>query len=200
MRYRRLESETTAELHAMAQNANYIFAAMITAHEGTSPETLRYLVRKEVFQVPVLAQQPGEDTFQKINLGTKKNIWSGAVYNSALSTDDLIWIYENVVNSIPHERLEELTPKNLKYEDILIFKGIGVHRNTPKEIVTSIKTMRLNGHLILLKNDFVLRDEREIEQKWINLRKRQGLFDNMVPSLPSNPNALPTKENGGLLD
>lgn len=184
------DNESPAELHRIALNAHTYTAGQVAGHRGTSPETLHYLIHKEIFPIPVMAQR-NHETEAPLSENGKRDLWRSAVSNPVLTTEDLIWIYEQVSGSTYAPQSGIIPSLDFSYTEIQILKGIGVHRNTPSELVEIIKAIRVNGNSVLLKYDFDARDEREYENYFIDWRGGKPVAPTPPPKPKTIPGALP---------
>lgn len=190
MRYRHIGyGESPGKLHQSALSADSYFATQIAKHRGTSAETLHYLLRKEIFTVPVMARR-GRDE-EPLEDYQKRTLWESAVSNPALRTEDLIWIYEQVTDCTYEPQSGAIPSLELSYEETKIIKGIGVHRNTPAELVEIIKAIRVNGNPVIRQYDFDVRDEEEYENYFIDWRSGKPVAPTPPPKPKTIPGALP---------
>lgn len=192
MRPQRLrENESPEELHRIALNAITYTAGEVAGHRGTSAETLHYLIHKEIFPVFGMERRRQDETERKISIDSRKDIWAHAVRNPNLSTTDLVWIYEQVSGSRYKPKRPKIPAWDFSYIEIQIFKGIGIHRNTPSELVEIIKAIGVNGNPVLRQYDFDMRDEREYENYFIDRLVGRPVAPQPPPEPKSIPGALP---------
>ena len=191
MRYRALGNESPEALHRMALNSDSYFAGEIARHRGTPTETLHYVIHKETFAVPMMVRKSQNDTEERLNVNQKKDLWLNAVGNPALGTEDLIWIYEQVTASKYDPASKTVLARSFTYYDIHILKGIGVHRNTPSELLEIVRAIRVNGNPVIRQHDFDVRDEREYENYCIDWISGKPVAPTPPPKPKSIPGALP---------
>lgn len=193
MRYRQLhDPESPERLHQMALVADTYFVNQVAKNRGISAETLHYLINKEVFSIPVMARRNQNETERTLDESERKKLWKIAVDNPALSTEDLIWIYEQVSGCTYDAKATMAPSQHCAYDDIQTLKGIGVHRNTPNELIETIKTIQVDGKPILEQRYF---DVRAYEDYLRDLRNGKPVSPAPPPkpkSLKSTSGSLPT--------
>lgn len=188
MRYRQLcDNESSEELHKWALGADTYFVNQVAKNRGIASETLSYLIRKEVFRIPVMARRNQNETERTLNSSERKQLWKIAVENPALSTEDLIWVYEQVSGDMYGSKAQTVSSRRFSFEDIQILKCIGMHRNTPADLIETIKTIRVDGKPILEQRYF---EVREYEDYFRDLRTGKPVAPTPPPK-PKSPKFLP---------
>lgn len=169
MQYASLEGRPPKELHEKALDANAYFASMIASHHSTLTETLSYLIRRTIFKRP-LGKFDGPEKV-KADPEELRNIWQAATGNLSLSPKDLSWIYKQVVKKGKIRVRSGKVPADIEYLDLSILKRIGTHPNTPEKIRTAIKGLTLNGHPVVIEEDYQMMEYRIGEAEYLGLAK-----------------------------
>lgn len=184
MRYRQLSDEDSPEeLHKWALGADTYFVNQVAKSKGIASETLSYLIRKEVFRIPVMARRNQNETERTLNPSERKQLWKIAVENPAFSTEDLIWIYEKISGNTYGSKSQTVPSRHFSFDDIQILKRIGIHHNAPNELIENIKAIRVDGKPILEQRYF---DVRAYEDYLTDLRNGKPV----APTPPPKPTPL----------